>query len=168
MAVMPDMDQWPTGRLLSTAARLVEHAWNERLATIGVTHAGIIALDVLAAQGPMTQARLAGIVKVQAQTMGKTLARMEAHGHVRRVRNTLDRRSHLVSLTEAGREAIGEAHTMEEGLLDRSGSNPEELRASLRKVIRSLGDSKVSNIRSGLVAVQNDAGSRRVSGQNGS
>jgi DNA-binding MarR family transcriptional regulator len=167
MAVMPDMDQWPTGRLLSTAARLVEHAWNERLATIGVTHAGIIALDVLASQGPMTQARLAGIVKVQAQTMGKTLSRMEAHGHIQRVRNAEDRRSHLVSLTDAGRTAIVDAHAMEEGLLDRSGSNPEELRVSLRRVIRSLGESKVSRIRTGLVAVPNDSDVRRASGRNG-
>ncbi|MCZ2404718.1 winged helix-turn-helix transcriptional regulator [Paenarthrobacter sp. Z7-10] len=164
---MPDMDQWPTGRLLSTAARLVEHAWNERLATIGVTHAGIIALDVLAAQGPMTQARLAGIIKVQAQTMGKTLARMESHGHVQRVRNAEDRRSHLVSLTDAGRTAITEAHSMEEGLLDSGGSNPEELRGSLRRVIRSLADSKVSNIRPALSAVPDEAEPRRSSAQNG-
>lgn len=60
---MPDLEQWPTGRLLTTAARLVEHAWNERLVDIGVTHAGVIALGALADQGAMTQASLAQIVR---------------------------------------------------------------------------------------------------------
>jgi DNA-binding MarR family transcriptional regulator len=137
---MPDMDKWPTGRLLSTAARLVEHAWNERLASIGITHAGIIALDVLASQGPMTQAQLASIVRVQAQTMGKTLSRLESHGHVERVRNVKDRRSHLVTLSDAGRVVIGRAHGMENGLLDRNGLDPDALRNSLKRVIQSLGE----------------------------
>lgn len=138
LLAMPDMELWPTGRLLSTAARLVEHAWNERLAAIGVTHAGIIALDVLAARGAITQAQLAQIVRVQAQTMGKTLSRLEAHGHVARVRSTTDRRSHLVSLTDAGREVIAKAHTLEDGVVSTSSVNIEDLRKSLKDVIRSL------------------------------
>ena len=76
------MDRWPTGRLLSTAARLVEHSWNEKLGAIGLTHAGVIAMEVLYSNGPMTQAQLAQLVRVQAQTMGKTLSRLEAHGHI--------------------------------------------------------------------------------------
>ena len=44
-------NQWPTNRLLSTAARLVEHAWNESLASLGITHAGVMVLDVLQAEG---------------------------------------------------------------------------------------------------------------------
>ena len=70
-------NQWPTNRLLSTAARLVEHAWNENLASLGITHAGVMALDVLRSEGSMTQAQLAHQVRVQAQTMGKTLHRYQ-------------------------------------------------------------------------------------------
>ncbi len=132
------MDQWPSSRLLSTAARLVEHAWNERLASIGMTHAGIIALDVLAAQGPMTQAQLASIVRVQAQTMGKTLSRLESHGHVHRVRSTLDRRSQLVSLSDEGRGLLDSAHQMEIGLLAAADMDQNELRSALKKIIRSV------------------------------
>ena len=87
---------------MSTAARLVEHAWNEKLGDIGLTHAGVIALDVLAANGPMTQASLAQIVRVQAQTIGKTLMRLEAYGYVVRQRSQSDRRSQVVSITAAG------------------------------------------------------------------
>ena len=136
---MPDMERWPTGRLLSTAARLVEHAWNERLVSIGLTHAGVIALGVLETQGPMTQARLAQLVRVQAQTMGKSLARLEAHGHVTRVRNDLDKRSHMVTITAEGREALAEAQNIERTLLDDGELMSEDLRKQLRNVIRELG-----------------------------
>ncbi len=34
---MPDMEPWTTGRLLSTAARLVVHAWNGKLRGLGLT-----------------------------------------------------------------------------------------------------------------------------------
>ncbi|GAA3295771.1 MarR family winged helix-turn-helix transcriptional regulator [Arthrobacter citreus] len=137
---MPDMEHWPTGRLLSTAARLVEHAWNERLVRIGVTHAGVIALGVLDSQGPMTQAHLAQLVRVQAQTMGKTLSRLEAHGHVARVRNDLDRRSHMVSITPQGVEALREAQNIERTLIEGGELMSEALRGQLRNVIRELGN----------------------------
>ncbi len=136
---MPDLEQWPTGRLLTTAARLVEHAWNERLVGIGVTHAGVIALGVLADQGAMTQASLAQIVRVQAQTMGKTLSRLEARGHVTRVRNDLDRRSHTVSISPAGRQVLDAAADIERTLVAGGGLVSEELRNHLQRVIRELG-----------------------------
>ncbi|WP_306632503.1 MarR family winged helix-turn-helix transcriptional regulator [Arthrobacter sp. B1I2] len=132
------MDHWPTGRLLSTAARLVEHSWNEKLGAIGLTHAGVIAIEVLAAQGPMTQAQLAQYVRVQAQTMGKTLSRLESHGHIVRVRSTSDRRSHVVSLTEQGKEAVARAVEMERAVLASSSIDPEVLRQELKAVVREL------------------------------
>jgi MarR family transcriptional regulator, organic hydroperoxide resistance regulator len=135
---MPDMDQWPTGRLLSTAARLVEHSWNEKLGAIGLTHAGVIAIEVLNAQGPMTQAQLAQFVRVQAQTMGKTLSRLEAHGHIARVRSTSDRRSHVVSLTERGKEAVAAAVEMERTVLAAATIDPDALRQELKAVVREL------------------------------
>jgi DNA-binding MarR family transcriptional regulator len=135
---MPDMDHWPTGRLLSTAARLVEHSWNEKLGAIGLTHAGVIAIEVLAVQGPMTQAQLAQYVRVQAQTMGKTLSRLESHGHIARVRSTSDRRSHVVSLTERGKEAVAQAVEMERSVLASASIDPEVLRQELKAVVREL------------------------------
>lgn len=132
------MDHWPTGRLLSTAARLVEHSWNEKLGAIGLTHAGVIAIEVLNAQGPMTQAQLAQYVRVQAQTMGKTLSRLESHGHIARVRSTSDRRSHVVSLTERGKEAVAAAVEMERSVLASASIDPELLRQELKAVVREL------------------------------
>jgi DNA-binding MarR family transcriptional regulator len=148
---MPDMDQWPTGRLLSTAARLVEHSWNEKLGAIGLTHAGVIAIEVLNAQGPMTQAQLAQYVRVQAQTMGKTLSRLEAHGHIVRVRSTSDRRSHVVSLTERGKDAVAAAVEMERTVLAAATIDPDVLRQELKAVVRELASQFGSSTTAALV-----------------
>lgn len=134
------MDRWPTGRLLSTAARLVEHSWNEKLGAIGLTHAGVIAMEVLSVQGPMTQAQLAQLVRVQAQTMGKTLSRLEAHGHISRERSASDRRSHVVTLTDRGREAVVAAADMERSVLAAASIDPDSLRHELQSVVRELAN----------------------------
>lgn len=139
---MPKNSQWPTNRLLSTAARLVEHSWNERLASLGITHAGVMALDVLEAQGGLTQARLAQEVRVQAQTMGKTLHRLEIHGHVTRSRNLKDRRSHLVVITEEGRRVLAEATRVEEDLTGDGALADEQLRRSLAHIVTTLGGTR--------------------------
>ena len=133
-------NQWPTNRLLSTAARLVEHAWNENLASLGITHAGVMALDVLRSEGSMTQAQLAHQVRVQAQTMGKTLTRLEAHGHIARERNAVDRRSYVMVLTEKGRRALAEAAEIEHDLAGTGVLDHEELRQALEQVIRDLSE----------------------------
>jgi DNA-binding MarR family transcriptional regulator len=100
-----DLATWPTGRLLSTAARLVEQRWNEGLAAFGLTHAGFGVLAHLMA-GPLSQHEVAALTKVEDQTISRTLDRLEREGHVERVQDTADRRRRLVSLTGAGHEAF--------------------------------------------------------------
>ncbi|TYC99596.1 MarR family transcriptional regulator [Arthrobacter echini] len=139
---MRNLDQWTTGRLLTTAARLVEHAWMERLNHLGVTHAGVIALGVLAEQGAMTQATLAHSVRVQAQTMGKTLSHLESRGCVLRVPNDLDRRSHSVSLSATGRQVLDAADDIEQTLVSGGALVSEELRGHLQAIIGELGASR--------------------------
>jgi DNA-binding MarR family transcriptional regulator len=141
---VPDLNSWPTPRLLSTAARLVEHAWNEKLADLGLTHAGVIALEVLEADGPMAQTLLAARARVQAQTMGKTLSRLEAHGHVVRARSQTDRRAHEVSISELGKAALANARQLERTLTADSDHATEELQELLRGIIRRLGSSRWS------------------------
>jgi DNA-binding MarR family transcriptional regulator len=86
----------------------------------------------------MTQAQLAQYVRVQAQTMGKTLSRLESHGHIARVRSTSDRRSHVVSLTEQGKEAVAAAVEMERTVLAAATIDPDVLRQELKAVVREL------------------------------
>jgi DNA-binding MarR family transcriptional regulator len=139
---MPDLDNWPTARLLSTAARLVEHTWDEQLASLGLTHAGIIALEVLDAGGPMVQAQVAAGVRVQAQTMGKTLSRLQAHGHITRVPNQADKRSHPVALSDLGRAVLVQARELERTLAPGGDADAVEFRDKLAAVIRRLGSDR--------------------------
>lgn len=140
---------------MSTAARLVEHSWNEKLEAIGLTHAGVIAIEVLAANGPMTQAQLAQLVRVQAQTMGKTLSRLESHGHIARVRSSTDRRSHVVSLTDQGREAVAAAVDMERTVLAAASIDPDILRQELQSVVRELASRYSSPVTKAMVEHNN-------------
>ncbi|WP_312856792.1 MarR family winged helix-turn-helix transcriptional regulator [Arthrobacter mobilis] len=141
---MPDLNSWPTPRLLSTAARLVEHVWNEKLADLGLTHAGVIALEVLETEGPMAQTLLAARARVQAQTMGKTLSRLEAHGHINRARSQADRRAHRVSISESGKVALAQARELERSLAADTEQATDELQELLRGIIRRLGSSRWS------------------------
>lgn len=133
------MNSWPTGRLLSTAARLVEHSWDERLAKAGLTHAGVIALDVLSkAEEPMNQAKIAQRVRVQNQTMGKTLSRLEAWGYIRRQTSPSDRRSQVVSITGLGAQVINDAREADRTVLTRVAVDADRLRKELQTIVHLL------------------------------
>ncbi len=97
-------------------------------------------MEVLSANGPMTQAQLAQLVRVQAQTMGKTLSRLEAHGHISRERSASDRRSHVVTLTDRGRDAVSAAADMERSVLAAASIDPDSLRHELQCVVRELAN----------------------------
>lgn len=106
------MRDWPTGRLLSTASRVVEHAWLEALSALGLSHAGLIVLHLLEA-GPLTQVDLAARARVEAQTMSRTLNRLEREGFVRRRADAGDRRRRLVERTPEGAEVFERARRIE-------------------------------------------------------
>lgn len=152
---MPDLAAWSTGRLLTTAARLVEQSWNQRLAELDITHAGFTALAVLAAHGPLRQAQLAELVHVQAQTIGKTLNRLESRGHIERTRGDDDRRSQTVRITQKGRETLEKGRDIERNLVSDEALLSPELRSHLRAAIEELADpQRQARGRSGLHAVQ--------------
>jgi len=132
--VTDPMEEWPTGRLLSTAARLVEHAWAQALEQRGLTHAGMIALHLLAG-GPLSQTELARLAKVRTQTMSRTVERLERAGFVVRRADASDRRRILVSRTSAGDEAWGAIGSVESEVFPAHSDSPE-LRAELLEIIR--------------------------------
>lgn len=130
------MASWPTGRLLSMASRLVEHTWIERLAEVGLTHAGLIALDLLQ-PGPTSQRDLATRARVQEQTMSRTLERLERDDLVTRARDLADRRRTLVATTPDGTRAWTQARTLEAEVFPRA-ADPDAFRGELLAVIQSL------------------------------
>ncbi len=113
-------------------------------------------MEVLSANGPMTQAQLAQLVRVQAQTMGKTLSRLEAHGHVSRQRSDSDRRSQVVSLTDRGRTAVAEAADMERSVLAATSIDPDVLRQELQAVVRVLAVRAAPELKIVVADVESD------------
>jgi DNA-binding MarR family transcriptional regulator len=110
-------EQWPLGRLLSAAARSVERDWDERLRAIGLSHAAVVAIDILIRTGPTGADTIARTARVQPQTMSRTLERMERDGLVERTPHPADRRRRIVSVTPAGRTAWETARHIEREVL---------------------------------------------------
>ncbi|MFK0039386.1 MarR family winged helix-turn-helix transcriptional regulator [Paenarthrobacter sp. NPDC090517] len=133
---MPDMELWPTSRLLSTAARLVELAWNDKLRPLGLTYPAVLTLDAVASAGPITPADLAKSVRVQAQTMGPLLTRLESRGFIRREPNRFDRRSQLISITDLGLTLLEQSHRQENNVLAAINLDSEDLREELLAIVR--------------------------------
>ncbi|MGN6521816.1 MAG: MarR family winged helix-turn-helix transcriptional regulator [Actinomycetes bacterium] len=132
---VPDdaVSEWPTGRLLSAAARLVEHEWNAHLSSWGLTHASVAVLHVLAA-GSSSQRALAAAIGVEEQTVSRLVERLERSGLVERHRDPDDRRRFVVSRTRDGERALAEA--VDEDAAERLFS-PEE-RETLRPLLTGL------------------------------
>jgi DNA-binding MarR family transcriptional regulator len=136
---MDELDHWATGRLLSAAARLVEHEWNSHLAQWDLNHASLAVLHVLLG-GPQTQRDLAAAVQVEDQTMSRTVERLERSGYVERRRDAADRRRVVVTLTPTGRSTCLRAGDLEvaEGFFAAGVDDVEGLRRALTGVIRAL------------------------------
>ncbi|WP_402464708.1 MarR family winged helix-turn-helix transcriptional regulator [Isoptericola aurantiacus] len=104
----PDPADWPTGRLLFSVVRQIEHEWNDHLAGWELNHAGFpVLLHLLGT--PHTQRELADLNGVTEQTMSKVVARLERSGYVTRSTDPADRRRRTVVVTDAGRAAALEA-----------------------------------------------------------
>ncbi len=133
----PPPETWPTGRLLSAAARRVERAWDNYLQRWNLSHASVPVLVVLAG-GPLSQREIATQMHVTEQTIGRVLRGLQRSGYLTRERHPDDRRRHVVTLTPAGLEALhalDQTQTVES--LIGSSLNAEET-ARLRELLIQL------------------------------
>jgi len=141
MSPEQDRDEWVTGRLLGTAARLVEHSWNSRLREHGVSHAGLIVMSTLG-RGPSSQRDLAADQHVTEQTIGRTIAHLESTGHVVRRSDPSDRRRRFVELTEPGAALLGEmfetGERITDDILQAAGVDISQFRQVLWTLIRAM------------------------------
>ncbi len=85
--------------------RLARRLRMERPET-GVPLLEISVLGHLSRRGPMTPGELAAAERVQPQTLTRTLAALEAGGHLSRHADAADRRRSLLSVTGTGRELL--------------------------------------------------------------
>ena len=125
-----DDDGWQPlehpGHYLSRIARGLTRVGDARLRPLGLATAQLPVLSMLRNGDRLAQSELARLAKVEQPTMAQLLERMERDGLVRRDPDPRDRRSSLVSLTDAaieklpaGRQALRQANTeMTEGLSD--------------------------------------------------
>lgn len=130
--------RWTTSRLLSTAARLNDHHQNLRLMDLNVTHTGATTLKALSDSGPISQTRLAVLVHVKAQTMGKVLKKLELKGLVSRVRNTCDGRSIRTRITERGNTVLRRIDSATDASAQSAGPAEQNLRTGLITLITRL------------------------------
>lgn len=132
-----DPSGWPTGRLLSSAARRVEREFNAHLDAWGLNHASMPVLVYLSAQDH-SQRELATATGVTEQTMSRVLARMERLRYVSRKPHPEDRRRHVISITDAGVTALREAADLErsEAMVGR-GLSPEQV-THLRELLLTV------------------------------
>lgn len=89
------------GYLTNWAARLYARAIDRELKPLGLSSAHLPVFFALADGGALPQRELAEAAAVEQPTMAATLARMERDGLIERRPHPDDRRSSLVSLTEA-------------------------------------------------------------------
>lgn len=137
--VDPDPDTWPTGRLLSAAARRMEQAWNAHLAGWHLTHASLPALAFLR-RGPLSQRELATALGVTEQTTSRIVAGLERHGYVERRPDPADARRHELLITTSGAhalEALDDGGASADAAVGQRLTPAEEadLRALLRKFL---------------------------------
>ncbi|GAC78827.1 putative MarR family transcriptional regulator [Gordonia malaquae NBRC 108250] len=136
---------WPTGRLLSMAARLVEHEWESVLREYDMSSAGLVVLHTVAA-GPSSQREIARAARVTDQTASHTIERLVRSGYVTREVDPGDHRRRVVAATAAGRtvyESLVERERTDPRLIAAIGDSKAELRAILLKLIemQSEGES---------------------------
>ena len=136
-----DVDSWPTGRLLSVAARMAESRFDTFLPGLDLTPAGLITLHPLAG-GPPPQRELARRSRVTDQTISRTIERLARTGHVLRTTDARDRRRTQIASTALGTEALTAAR-LEERRSERlfgAVDDYHHFREQLIRLIDAAGD----------------------------
>ena len=105
---LPDALTRYTGFLLSRMGVVTQKRFAARLEEVGLTPRMWGALNVLDAEGPMSQNELCNDVGMDPSSMVSTIDELEAKGLVQRRRHPSDRRAHALHVTGAGRKALAQ------------------------------------------------------------
>jgi DNA-binding MarR family transcriptional regulator len=104
-----------TGYLLSRMGMFAAKRFTERLIPLGLTPRLWGALNVLEAEGEITQQALGACVGIDPSSMVATIDELEAKGFVERRRHPHDRRAHALHITELGRETLAGGRRLARG-----------------------------------------------------
>lgn len=100
------------GHLLNQTAGRIRSQTAIALGPLGLTPPMLRALETIAADQPLTQVQLGARTSMDRTTIVHVVDRFESLGYAQRTRSTADRRSHDLTLTEAGRTALDSARQL--------------------------------------------------------
>jgi DNA-binding MarR family transcriptional regulator len=95
-----------TGYLISRIGFYAQRQFSARLDALGLTPRMWGALNVLAADGMVTQQELGKSIGMDPSTVVATIDELESRGLVQRRRHPNDRRAHALYITEEGQHAV--------------------------------------------------------------
>lgn len=95
-----------TGYLISRTGMYAQRQFAERMESIGLTPRMWGALNVIDAEGPVTQQQLGREIGMDPSTMVSTIDELEVKGLVQRRPHPTDRRAHALHITDAGRDTL--------------------------------------------------------------
>jgi DNA-binding MarR family transcriptional regulator len=95
-----------TGFLISRMGMVAQRQFGERMEALGLTPRMWGALNVLGAEGAITQHALGKCVGSDPSSMVSTIDELEARGLVERRRHPSDRRAHALHVTTKGRQTL--------------------------------------------------------------
>ena len=96
-----------TGFLLARMGHVAAKQFAGRMEELGLTTRMWGSLNVLDAEGALTQQALGKCTGIDPSSMVSTVDDLEAAGLVERRRHPSDRRAHAIHITERGRETLG-------------------------------------------------------------
>jgi DNA-binding MarR family transcriptional regulator len=107
----------PALLLVKIGNQIVDRA-EDQLAEMGLSGRQYMLLAVLSSDDPPSQLELAGLCGLLPAQVVPVVDKLEERGLVARTRSESDRRRYVVSLTDAGREALEQADALGRRLVD--------------------------------------------------
>jgi DNA-binding MarR family transcriptional regulator len=134
---------------LWTAAHMAERLVAEHLERLGVSDEQFALLSRIALDGPVTPTALAAQMGVPLTTLADAVRRLDARGEIERLPNPEDGRSHLLTLSAAGRArvqaarpaVVGSVEDVRKHLelpLEEVDAAMDDLHRSLEQAVRGL------------------------------
>ncbi len=124
----------PALLLVKVGNQIVDRA-EDALAAMGLSGRQYMLLAVLSADDAPSQLELAGLCGLLPSQVGPVLDKLEERGLVARTRSETDRRRYVVSLTDAGREALEQADALGRSLVEQV--DPEAADVVVKTLSRS-------------------------------
>jgi len=137
-STLPDTDWLALDRQLCFALYATSHAmtraYQPLLAPLGLTYPQYLAMLVLWQQDGLTVSQLGERLALDSATLTPLLKRLEAAGHLQRLRDTADERRLRLQLTPGGRALRTRAAHIPTTLAAAAGCGPDQLTALVQQL----------------------------------